>query len=64
MENIKNSFYIYSPSGDMMLGEIFENTSGNIVLLMGESRYELDKESAGELGEKLIFATMNGDETL
>ena len=64
MKSEKNSFYIYSPDGDVMLGEIFEDATGTVTLLIGENRYELDRDSASELGEKLIFATMNGEYNL
>jgi len=52
----KRQFYIESPSGDLVLVEVYRN-SGEVTVVLAETiRLHLDRESALELSEELVLA--------
>ena len=57
----RETFYLHKSCGDVILAEVFDSGPESITLIIGEDRYELDRESAAELAEKLIFMGMDND---
>ena len=58
MKFTRDSFYLDKANGDMLLVELFDTGDESVTLMLGDLKLELDRESALDLAERLMFISM------
>ena len=58
MKFLRDTFYLDKANGDILLVELFDTGAKSVTLILGDIKLELDRESAMDLAERLMFMSM------